>query len=128
MLPIPMPYATLYERIPGFGALRVPARWAMLTHLALALLASFALVHVGQWLRSMVNHRLALIISAVIGTVALVEYASFPLPLATIPIPKPVYAWLGAQHDMRALLELPVGPIPRGADLERITVDRKSVV
>ena len=122
MLPIPMPYATLYERIPGFGALRVPARWAMLTHLALALLASFTLVHIGQWLRSMVNHRLALIISAVIGTVALVEHASFPLPLATIPTPKPVYAWLGAQRDMRALLELPVGPVPRGAELERITV------
>jgi hypothetical protein len=43
VLPIPMPYASLYERIPGFGALRVPARWAMLTHLALALLAGFAL-------------------------------------------------------------------------------------
>jgi hypothetical protein len=121
MLPIPMPYATLYERIPGFGALRVPARWAMLTHLALALLASFALVRVGQWLRSMVNYRLALIIPAVIGTVALVEHASFPLPLATIPTPKPVYAWLGTQRDMRALLELPVGPVPRGAELERIT-------
>ena len=77
MLPIPMPYATLYERIPGFGALRVPARWAMLTHLALALLASFALVHVGQWLRSMVNHRLALIISAVIGTVV-TTYPFYP--------------------------------------------------
>ena len=122
MLPIPMPYASLYERIPGFGALRVPARWAMLTHLALALLAGFALVRIGQWFRSTINHRLALIIPAVIGTVALVEHASFPLPLATTPTPKPVYAWLGAQRDMRALLELPVGPVPRGAELERITV------
>ena len=78
VLPIPMPYATLDERIPGFGALRVPARWAMLTHLALALLAGFALVRIGQWFRSTINHRLALIIPAVIGTVALVEYASFP--------------------------------------------------
>ncbi|MGQ9895906.1 MAG: hypothetical protein ACUVSY_19175, partial [Roseiflexus sp.] len=122
VLPIPMPYALLYDRIPGFGALRVPARWAMLTHLALALLAGFALVRLGQRLRSMVNHRLALIIPAVIGTIALIEHASFPLPLAAIPAPKPVYAWLGAQHDIHALLELPVGPIPRGAELERITV------
>ena len=122
VLPIPMPYALLYEHVPGFGALRVPARWAMLTHLALALLAGFALVRLGQRLRAMVNHRLALIIPAVIGTIALIEHASFPLPLAAIPAPKPVYAWLGAQHDIRALLELPVGSTPRGAELERITV------
>ena len=121
MLPVPLPYPLLYERVPGFGALRVPARWAMLTHLALALLAGIALVRIRGWLLATLNRRLALMIPALIGTIALFEHASFPLPLATIPATPPVYSWLGDQRDIHAILELPVGSTPRGAELERIT-------
>jgi hypothetical protein len=120
-LSIPMPYACFYEHIPGFGALRVPARWAMLTHLALVLLASVTLVYLGQWLCSRIDRRLSWIILATIGICALIEHASFPLPLASVPDPKPVYVWLGTQRDLHALIELPIGSTPRGAELERIT-------
>ncbi len=121
--PLPLPYPLLYERIPGFGALRVPARWAMLTHLALALLAGIALVQLGCWLgAARQRSRLTVAVLTIVGTAALIEHAAFPVPLATPPSPPPIYAWLGAQSDIRAILELPVGPTPRGAELERITI------
>ncbi|MCS7287694.1 MAG: hypothetical protein NZ699_01030 [Roseiflexus sp.] len=123
VVPIPLPYPLLYERIPGFGALRVPVRWAMLTHLALALLTGIAITHLGRWLVSVrQRNRLAVAALTAVGTVALVEHAAFPVPLAAPPSSPPVYAWLGAQPDIRAILELPVGPTPRGAELERITI------
>ncbi len=123
VLPIPLPYPLLYERVPGFGALRVPARWAMLTHLALTLLAGMTLVHLGRWLVSNRQHNLLAVVAlALTGTAALAEHVATPVPLATPPSPPPVYAWLGAQPDIQAVLELPVGPTPRGAELERITI------
>ena len=122
-LPIPLPYPLLYERIPGFGALRVPARWAMLTHLALALLAGIALVRLGRWLVLIRQRRwLASAALIIIGGGALLEHAAIPVPLASVPAAPPVYAWLSAQPDIRAILELPVGSTPRGAELEHITV------
>jgi hypothetical protein len=92
----------------------------MLTHLALVLLASVTLVYLGQWLCSRIDRRLSWIILATIGICALIEHASFPLPLASVPDPKPVYVWLGIQRDLHALIELPVGSTPRGAELENV--------
>lgn len=122
LLPVPMPYTLLYEYVPGFGALRVPARWAMLTHLSLSILAGVALGYMVQRLCHITNSRLATVIPVIIGMIGLIEHASFPLPLTTVPSPKPVYLWLGTQSDIRAILELPVGAIPRGAELERIAI------
>ncbi len=48
-LAIPLPYALLYERLPGFGALRVPARWGMLVALAACLLAARGLRAITSW-------------------------------------------------------------------------------
>ncbi|MGB9751520.1 hypothetical protein [Roseiflexus castenholzii] len=121
-LPIPLPYPLLYERIPGFGALRVPARWAMLTHLALALLAGIALVRLGRWFVLVQQRRwVAPAALLIIGSGALLEHAAIPVPLAAPPSPPPIYAWLGTQPDIHAILELPVGSTPRGVELERIT-------
>ncbi|MFQ3684118.1 hypothetical protein, partial [Roseiflexus sp.] len=121
-LPFPLPYTLLYERIPGFGALRVPARWALLVHLSLTLLAGIALIRLGYMLTShRQRYRLASLALTVTAIVALAEHTSVPVPLATVPVPAPVYAWTGTQPDIRAILELPVGTTPRGAELERIT-------
>ncbi len=38
VLPVPMLYTLLYEYVLGFGALRVPARWAVLSYLSLSIL------------------------------------------------------------------------------------------
>jgi hypothetical protein len=44
---IPLPYALLYDWVPGFQALRVPVRFAMLVHLALAVLAGYGIADFG---------------------------------------------------------------------------------
>ena len=43
----PLPYALLYDWVPGFQALRVPVRFAMLVHLALAVLAGYGIADCG---------------------------------------------------------------------------------
>jgi hypothetical protein len=119
-LPIPMPYPLLYAYLPGFGSMRVPARWGWLVTLALAVLAAVALArllaHLAPPWRQCAG-------AAAVAAI-LVEQAAFPIPvthpvLAELP---PVYRWLGApaQSDLTTIVELPIGPTPRGAELERI--------
>lgn len=119
-LPIPTPYPLLYAAIPGFGSLRVPARWGWLAGLGLALLAAAALARLLAMARLPWRH----LAGAAVAVAILAEHAAFPLPLsppvfADVP---PVYAWLGApeQADLTTVLELPVGATPRGAELDRI--------
>lgn len=121
-LAIPLPYELLYTYLPGFGALRVPARWGMLVTLALAVLAG---ITISAWQARWRGRRAAWIGVTLLGLV-LLEQASLPqqlalaAPLRDVP---PVYGWLGAaeQDDIDVVLELPVGRIPRGEELQRIT-------
>src|SRR5206468_6158327 len=54
---ITLPYAFLYDWIPGFKALRVPVRFAVLVDLSIYVLAGYGLAVVsGQW--SVVSARL----------------------------------------------------------------------
>lgn len=119
-LPVPMPYPLLYTTIPGFGSLRVPARWGWLVGLGLAVLAAVALARLLARLRPPWRG----LAGAAVAVAILAEHAAFPLPLsppvlADVP---PVYAWLGApeQADLATVVELPVGETPRGAELDRI--------
>ena len=52
---IPLPYAVLYDWVPGFQALRVPVRFAVLIDLALAVLAGYGIaecgVRIADWQR-----------------------------------------------------------------------------
>jgi len=101
-VPIPV-YTALARIIPGFDALRVPARWGWLVTLALAALAGHVMtsqpVFQRRWL--------------MIG-VSLVVLLELPLPdlalqaaptMATAPA---VYRWLATQPARRAMLELPM--------------------
>jgi hypothetical protein len=119
-LPVPLPYLTLYGLVPGFGSMRVPARWGWLVTLALATLSGAAITVVLARLRPPWRH----VLGAALAAAVLAEQAAFPVPLspavaADVP---PVYAWLGepAQAELTTVLELPVGPTPRGEELERI--------
>ncbi|HYF65463.1 MAG TPA: hypothetical protein VD886_21735 [Herpetosiphonaceae bacterium] len=120
-LPLPL-YTLLYEHLPGFGALRVPARWGMLVSLALALLAAQGLARLRGSLPPLGRRAGAGALAALllIDGLAIPLRVTNPAALATVPA---VYPWLGApeQADIRTVLELPAGPIPRGAELERIT-------
>ncbi|NTV63288.1 MAG: hypothetical protein HGA65_07095, partial [Oscillochloris sp.] len=121
-LPIPTPYLFLWAHLPGFGALRVPARWAWLVSMALALAAGLGLAHLLAHRRPAARAMLAgLALLAV-----LVEQALHPLnlPAAESLQPPAVYRWLGQpeQADRQVVLELPLARTPRGADLQALIV------
>jgi hypothetical protein len=121
-LPIPLPYGLLYERLPGFGALRVPARWGMLVGLAASLLAA-------RGLRALIpsphlwGRGWGWGLPLIALTLILAESAT-SLPLTTAPdlnSAPPIYRWLAqpAQADLHGVLELPAGRTQRGAELEQ---------
>lgn len=121
-LPIPLPYQLLYSYVPGFGALRVPARWGLVVTLALAVLGAVALAAA---LGRLAPRRRALG-GAIVLAVVLVEQAAPPLRLPAGPAltqAPAIYAWLAepAQSGLGPVLELPVAAAPRGDELERIT-------
>lgn len=120
-LPVPLPYLTLYNYLPGFGALRVPARWGLLVTLGLSVLSSVA----SAYLLSRTSNRQRHFAGAALLIIVLSEQALSPLSMPDanrLTNPPPVYSWLAApdQRDIQAVLELPVDAIPRGDEIERI--------
>ena len=69
----PSLYRPLWEYVPGFNAARVPARFAMMAVLSLALLA-------GLYLATL-THRFAGWVIAACGVLVLVEGSAMPLPV-----------------------------------------------
>lgn len=96
-------YAGLAWIVPGFDALRVPARWGWLVTLALAALAGHVMtsqpIFQRRWLMVLVS---------------LLVFVELPLPhLATQAAPTmvtapAVYQWLATQPPRQAVLELPM--------------------
>ena len=96
-------YAVLARIVPGFDALRVPARWGWLVTLALAALAGHVMT-----IQPIFQRRWLMI------AVSLLVFVELPLPrldmqnapiMATAPA---VYQWLATQPPRQAVLELPM--------------------
>ncbi|MGQ9792110.1 MAG: hypothetical protein ACUVSF_00300 [Anaerolineae bacterium] len=111
-----LPYRWLYEHVPGFTGMRVPARAAVLVALGLAGLAGVG----GAWLcrrlltHSVLSSRRHLVHGILLVLVALVgvaEYWSVPLGGLELPtggMPSEVYTWLRHHTSAdTAVLELP---------------------
>jgi len=115
------PYELLYTFVPGFDALRVPSRFAMVVAFGLAALAGIGVAAIGDERR---RRNLAVIGGALI----LVEFLAVPLPVNgnstayarqdLTPLPDTVDAGAGAPAVYRfiaslpsntAILELPLG-------------------
>lgn len=111
-----MPYGFLYNHLPGFDSMRVPARFNILYGLAVAALAGLGVQWLWQHLtpRSWLARRwriaaayggMLLLLGGVVG-----ESLNRPYPLTTVPtaatIPT-VYQWLATQ-DRVVALELPL--------------------
>ena len=102
------PYLLLYQWVPGFEGLRVPARFVVMMHLAVSVLAGYGLAWVlgripSSWKRRAVGSGFALL--------ALIEYASFPISMPSVPSGKEfpqVYAWLAKQPGDFPILEMPL--------------------
>lgn len=104
----PLPYQFLFDYVPGFKAIRQPARAHALTMAGVSFLAGIGALWVvtrsqntrrGQWLS-------VLLIGAV-----LTENLEIPLPYQKVPLANdipPVYRWLAQQPDGEPVLELPI--------------------
>ncbi|EFO79908.1 hypothetical protein OSCT_2201 [Oscillochloris trichoides DG-6] len=113
-LPIPSLYALLWAHLPGFGALRVPARWGWLVTLALVLAAAVGLAFILARMRP----RGRVVLAGAVALLMLAEQRVVPLNL---PDPAPlqpslVTQWLAepAQADLQVVLELPLPSVLRG--------------
>ena len=115
------PYALLYRFVPGFDALRVPSRFAMLVAFCLA-----ALVAIG--IATVVDERRRWRLAVVAGALIAIEFVAAPFPIngnSTVyaradlaPLPAtvdagtdapPVYRFIPSLPANAAILELPLG-------------------
>jgi hypothetical protein len=114
---IVLPYKVLYERVPGFDALRVPQRFGQLFMLGVAVCAGYGAASLARWAGAR-RAALAWAVPAVALLLVAVEFFGPGLPAVhtgTGAASPEVYRWL-ASDEGRAevppgalLLELPVG-------------------
>jgi hypothetical protein len=94
---IPLPYAALFYLVPGFGAVRVPARFGLMVALALALLAGVtALLALRRW--GDTPRRRALIAGAIL-VLALADTWTRPLTRHPSPQPTELDAFLAKRAE-----------------------------
>ncbi len=115
---LPTPYALLYWHVPGFDGLRVPARYAMLTALCLAVVGGFGV-------RALLTLRRGRAVVAGLSVLFMLESTAMPLaldrPLPATPyratpsrvrtgeqVPQ-VYRFAATLPPSSVLLELPLG-------------------
>ena len=87
----------LYEAVPGFQAIRVPARWAAIAYLGMSMLIAATAAHWKRWGGAFV-----------VATLLLVEL--FPAPMRwylAVPEAPDVYTWLSKHKLGGAIAELP---------------------
>jgi hypothetical protein len=114
------PHTFLFGAVPGFRAIRVPARWAVIAYVGLAILIALvtaAIARRSRWLAALVP--IAFVVNL------------WPLPLRWYladPRPREVYTWL-AKQNVRGVAELPIDSF--GSDYEymlRATAHHKPIV
>jgi hypothetical protein len=114
----PLPYLLFYYLVPGFHAMRVPSRFALLAALAASVLTALGFLRgsdflLSRWdLKRRWTWRLQGLLALFwIGLFAL-ELGFKPLPLAEIPtgqhVPE-VYRWLATNELDGPIVELPLG-------------------
>jgi hypothetical protein len=111
------PYIFFHKYVPGFDGIRAIGRVHIFVMFALAVFTAFG----GQAIERMKRRWLRKAFMGVVPLFILVEYASFPLPLADVWGPNQVpgvYCWLGTNgNESDVVLELPLPPINRGIAL-----------
>lgn len=108
----PLPYQFLYEHVPGFDSMRVPARFGRLFTLGLAPLAGVGLTWlIDRFRREGWNYGLSLRVALVSLVLLGIGVESLNKPYKLTPVPTgeqipPVYRWL-ATLPPGAMVELP---------------------
>ncbi|MBI3079640.1 MAG: hypothetical protein HYY85_22040 [Deltaproteobacteria bacterium] len=104
----PGPYLLLYQYVPGFDGLRVPARLAPFFVFAAAILAGQGLLIVTGRLKALTIKRL---FALGVGALILIESLSIPLPMPEVPgkgTAPSAYHWLSRQPGHQPVVELPL--------------------
>jgi hypothetical protein len=98
------PFATLRATIPGIAMVRSPFRFAAITQICLAVLATLPLIHIAHW---RVQRRASLLL--VLGVLTIGENIAVPMPLISIPsTPRTTWtAWLRQQPDSTVVAHVP---------------------
>ena len=107
---IPLPYSVLYFLVPGFSAMRAPARLAVLVLLACVVLAGVGFKLVEARLRESRPFAWKGAVAAMFGIAILGAWVR-PVSLLELPAARSMpgaYAWLAQQPDKAPVLELPV--------------------
>ncbi len=103
----PLPYHLLFAYVPGFTAIRQPARFHMFTMVGLSLLAGLG----AQTLTRRIATRWQRALPVV--CLAFMAAENLYMPLALTPVPRPaaippVYTWLADEAEPGPVLELPI--------------------
>lgn len=112
---LPMPYKLLYYLVPGFKAMRVPPRFAILIALSLAVLSGFGVKALIECAREKRNGlKIAGVAAVLVLALLLVDLFSIHLPMYPVPVKSrfpAVYQWLEDQEGPSPTVELPLPPV-----------------
>lgn len=122
---IPLPYALL-DAVPGLNILRVPARFALLVTLSLAVLSGLGIVELGKRLRNLWSPPARVAAIAVLSSALLLEHVAIPFPMTTPHVPR-FYTELARSPERGVIYELPFS-LKRPASLYSQTVHQRSIV
>jgi len=115
----------LFELVPGFEGIRVPARWAMVAFAGIALFASFGMERLLRG-RSTTT---GIVLSSAVALALLFEMRTAPLRWYLVPTePRPVYDWLRTAPAAGAILELPMTQHAAYEYLWRATVHHRPLI
>src|SRR5262249_22203468 len=104
-LTVPLPYLLLYNYLPGFSTIRVPARFFIVVALALSALTGYAVARLAsRWPRA-----------TWLGAIALFGIAAVHAAPTAVPVTSAhlgarapaIYRWLAAQAPGGSIVELP---------------------
>lgn len=118
-------HSVLFEHIPLYGGIRVPARWAFICYTGMSLLIAIGVAALIRRLKPLAGFALAALFAALL----LVELNAAPVRyfFAPLRVP-PVYSWLAGQAPRGAVLELPLAPAEQYEMVWRSTVHRRRLV
>jgi len=123
----------LFQTVPLFRSIRVPARWAMVADLGLALLAGLAALRLALWAGKRFSPRAATAVHALLSLLLLAELRTFPLAFVRGDAdPDALTLHLARTPMQGGLVELPAGDDPqygytlRAADHARPLVNASS--
>jgi hypothetical protein len=102
-LPVFGLYGVLYDHVPGFDGVRVPARMGMIVGLFLTALAGCAAAQLAR------GRRAAILLVSASGALCLVEGLAVPITLYVPPACSPIYESVARLPDEAVIAELPLG-------------------